>query len=273
MGMGRTLARVILLFAVSSADAYNLFDPVPSDRLRDLSTDRPDTTESPYTVDAGHFQIEWEAISYGEDRARDVHTKILSSSPNLKVGLTDNIDFQLVLEPHVHVQDKAAGSSHTADGIGDTELRLKINLWGNDSGDTAFALMPFVRLATHDKTFGENGKTEGGLIMPLAFKLPAGWSSAVMLEVDAVRNEENDGYISEFLQSITFAHDIYGSLGGFFEFVNDSRNESDSAAEAYFNAGLTYAVGSNLQFDGGFNLGLTHAAQDSRFFLGVSYRY
>ena len=38
-------------------NSYNLFCPVPEALLRELSPDRPDKTESPYTVDAGHFQL------------------------------------------------------------------------------------------------------------------------------------------------------------------------------------------------------------------------
>ena len=34
--------------------SYNLFNPVPENLMRDLSPDRPDVTESPFTVDAGH---------------------------------------------------------------------------------------------------------------------------------------------------------------------------------------------------------------------------
>ena len=41
-----------------TAPTYHLFAPVPRSAMRPLSTDRPDTTESPYTVDAGHFQME-----------------------------------------------------------------------------------------------------------------------------------------------------------------------------------------------------------------------
>ncbi len=263
---------VFVTFATSAAVAYSLFDPTPDDKLRDLSTDRPDTTESPHTVDAGHYQIEWEAISYGTDRDNGVRTNVLTSSINLKAGLSDNIDVQFVLEPHTRVTTKADGESDTESGMNDTEVRLKINMWGNDEGDTALAIMPFVRLATHDDDFGEDGKTEGGIIVPLGFSLPGGWESAVMLEVDRVRNDDNDGYITEYLQSITFAHDISGDLGGFLEFVSDSRNESDAESETYFNTGLTYAVGANMQFDAGVNLGLSDAAEDSRVFVGFSYR-
>jgi hypothetical protein len=37
---------------------YNIFNPTPVDSMRELSPDRPDKTESPYTVDAGHLQLE-----------------------------------------------------------------------------------------------------------------------------------------------------------------------------------------------------------------------
>src|SRR5438093_6841318 len=50
---------------------YHLFNPTPRAFLRELSTDRPDKTESPYTVDAGHFQIEMDLVSYSRDR--DTH--------------------------------------------------------------------------------------------------------------------------------------------------------------------------------------------------------
>ncbi len=260
-----------LSFATSRAVAYSLFDPVPDHQLRDLSTDRPDTTESPYTVDAGHYQIEWEAVSYGTDRDDGVRTHVWTSSVNLKAGLADNVDLQLVIEPYTHVTTKDGGSD-SASGMNDTEVRMKINLWGNDGGDTALAIMPFVRFATHDEDFGDDGKTEGGIIVPLGFTLPGGWSSAVMLEIDRVRNEDNDRYITGYVQSMTFGHDIADNLSGFLEFVHERRNESGAESETYFNTGLMYALGANMQLDAGVNLGLSDAAEDSRVFVGFSYR-
>jgi hypothetical protein len=35
---------------------YNLFNPAPRELMRELTPDRPDKTESPYAVDAGHIQ-------------------------------------------------------------------------------------------------------------------------------------------------------------------------------------------------------------------------
>ena len=39
----------------SSKSSYSLFQSTPRDMMRDMSTDRPDLTESPITVDAGLF--------------------------------------------------------------------------------------------------------------------------------------------------------------------------------------------------------------------------
>jgi hypothetical protein len=42
--------------AVSNDKSHcTIFDPVPGDLLRELTPDRPDKTESPCRVDAGHF--------------------------------------------------------------------------------------------------------------------------------------------------------------------------------------------------------------------------
>jgi len=46
---------------------YNLFDPTPPGLMREMTTDRPDVTQSPYTIDAGHLQIELSLIEYTRD--------------------------------------------------------------------------------------------------------------------------------------------------------------------------------------------------------------
>jgi hypothetical protein len=229
---------------------------------RELSTDRPDTTESPYTVDRGFYQLELEPVSWSENDDDRAYV----ASANLKYGLSDAMDLQLVLE----YDDVDSQVGDSANGIGDTELRLKINMWGNDDGDTAFALMPFVRFPTHDDELGEGGDVEGGLIAPLGFALPNGWSSAVMIEVDVVRNAADDGYVPAYVLSATIAHDIAGDWGGFLELVSISLDEDGAESEAYFNSGITRAIGDRMQFDCGFNLGLTGSSEDRRLFVGFS---
>ena len=244
--------------------------------LRPLSTDRPDTTESPYTVDKGHYQIEIEPLSWSRNDDADVKTTSIGGSYNLKFGIADNMDLQLVLSPYNHVKTEFTGGDDSIHGVGNTDIRLKINIWGNDAGDTAFALMPFITVPTDDSNLDplDDDHNEYGVIAPLSFALPNDWNAAVMLELDRVRNADDDGYALVWVQSATASHSISGNLSGFVELVN-SYNSDDSAAagdddEAYFNTGLTYALADNMQLDAGTNLGLNSDSEDMRFFVGFS---
>src|ERR1035438_186429 len=87
---------------------YTLFNPVPNTLLRELSPDRPDKTESPYTVDAGHFQLEMDFANYTYDKSDGTTTKAWDAGDfNFKAGLLNNADVQLVYDDYlnVHTQD------------------------------------------------------------------------------------------------------------------------------------------------------------------------
>ena len=265
-------ALMLMSISVSAAETYWLGNPVPDSQLRELSTDRPDTTESPYTVDAGHFQVEFEPLSWTRDREDGVTTITHSPSVNLKAGLLTWMDLQAVIG-WSRITEDSTGADITTRGIDDLTLRLKMNLWGNDEGDTAGALMPFVTLPTHDEDFGTEREVTGGLIVPVSFTLPSDWSAAVMIELDLERNAANDGYTAVMVQTVTAAHDITDSVGGFVELVNIAPTEAEAVAEAYADAGITWGATPNLQFDTGLNIGLTQASDDLRLFAGVSYRH
>jgi hypothetical protein len=252
--------------------------------LRPLSTDRPDTTESPYSVDKGHYQIEMEPLSWSRNDDNGEKTTTINGSYNLKFGIADNMDLQLVLSPYNYEKTKANGDEDSNNGIGNTDIRWKINLWGNDSGDTAFALMPFVTIPTDDNNLDPDNDdhNEYGLIAPLAFTLPNNWNAAVMLEVDRVRNADDDGYTLVWIPTATASHEISGKWAGFVELVYRYDNDDSDAAddyrkganyngnEVYFDAGVTYALTETSQLDFGTNIGLSDNAEDVRFFIGFS---
>jgi Putative MetA-pathway of phenol degradation len=258
--------------------AYTIFRPTPTELMRELSTDRPDQTESPYTVDAGHWQVEMDFLKYTVDRDRsgggDVRTRELAVAPvNLKVGLTNRIDLQFVFDPYVNVkvEDRVAAITGKADGFGDLTTRLKINFWGNDGGSTAFALMPYVKWPLSASSL-RNGETEGGVIAILGYELPGGWGSAVMTEIDFVSNGAG-GHDTEWLNSLTFAHDITDKVGGYLEFLVVTGSATGIRTQVQFDFGFTYALSDHAQFDLGCNIGLTKAAPDFQPFVGFSRRF
>jgi hypothetical protein len=258
---------------------YTLFNPTPANLLRDLSTDRPDQTESAYTVDAGHFQLEMDFVNYTRDRdtegGADVRTRAWAFAPvNLKLGLFNNLDLQLMVDPYVHAraEDRVARTTAKASGFGDITTRLKLNLWGNDGGETALALMPYVKWPLSASSV-RNGKSEGGLIVPLAIELAEGWGMGLMTEVDFVRNAANRGYDREWLNSITVSRDFTDKFGAYLEFVAVKGSAPGFKWTGQLDVGLTYALNANVQLDAGCNFGVTKSAPDFQPFVGISVRY
>jgi hypothetical protein len=251
---------------------YWLGNPTPHNALRPFTTDRPDVTESPYTVDAGHFQVELSLADYAYDRTSGTRTRTLGVLPiNLKVGLSNNIDIQFVFTPYRRVETRDAGARSIADGFGDqTQIRLKINLWGNDGGTTAFAVIPFVKLPTEARGLGNN-RVEGGLILPLAIALPDDFSLGTMAEFDLVYDDERRNYGVDVVHSATLGHPIIGKLAAYIEYVGNAARSGGYRATA--SGGLTWQLADNCIIDGGGTLGLAGAVDDMTIFAGVSIRF
>lgn len=231
--------------------------------LRELSTDRPDTTESAYTVDRGHFQTESELAAFTRDGGE--WTEYTLGELNLKYGLTDEMDLQWVLPFFTHVRQGD-------EGFGDMMVRLKANLWGNDGGDTAMAVMPFVKLPTARGDLG-NGEIEGGVMVPFSFAAPGEWSCAVMGEVDLAADDDGGGYHLVGLVSATASHGLTENTAGFLEWVGIFSAETSDATEAYFNTGFTWAIAEQWQVDGGVRIGLNSASADLTPFMGLSTKF
>ncbi len=263
----------VLTFSSSAAAAdrdpaaaksgYTLLNPTPRELWRELSADRPDLTESPITVDAGAVQLEMSFFDY----ARNGSAESWTAAPfNLKVGLTNSADIQFVFDPYVHVRDSGA----TESGIGDVQIRLKINLWGNDSGETALAVMPFVKIPTAADGIG-NDEFEGGLIVPWGTTLTESVGLGLMAELDLVYDDADDDYDLEFVTTAVIGVDLTEDLGMYFEGVAITPTDGDF--RALLGIGGTYSLSENVVLDAGVNIGLTGDADDINVFTGITVRF
>ena len=259
---------------------YNLFRPTPDVLLRELATDRPDRTENPYTVDAGHFQIELDLLGYTYDRTKtegaDRTVRSLDVAPfNLKVGLFNNSDLQFIAETFTvqKTNDHVARTSDTISGFGDVTVRWKLNFWGNDGGKTTgFGMISFAKFPTSQNGLG-NDAVEGGVIFPLEIKLAEDWDLGTMTEVDWRQNSNNSAYHAESINTITVAHRIVGTLEGYVEFYSNVSGERNAAWIGTFDFGATYKLTPNIQLDAGVNIGVTESADDVNPFVGLTVRY
>jgi Putative MetA-pathway of phenol degradation len=253
---------------------FTLLHPTPQSLMRKFNTDRPDQTESPFTVDAGHFQVEFSFVEYTHNRNLGGRAGDFSVLPaNLKVGLLNNLDLQLVLNPYQNVLTHGQPSSQRESGFGNAELRAKLNLWGNDGGKTAFGVMPFIRFPTGSGGLS-NHHVEGGLILPLAVQeLPGGFDLGTMAEFDLDRNDRNDAYGMDFVHSVTMGHELFTKkLNGYVEYYGMASVRTDRTYLASFDTGATHALSKNVQLDAGIEVGLSHRADHFTVFAGLSFR-
>lgn len=253
---------------------FHLFHPTPREQMREMSTDRPDQTESPYTVDAGHVQVEMDLVNYTHDRDSGVTAESLTIAPiNFKLGLLNNVDVQFVVDSYVCEKTKTAPFPSTkAQGTGDLQTRLKVNLWGNDGGETAFAVMPFIKWPTASSALS-NGKVEGGVILPLGISLGERFGLGLMTEVDFLRDPVGGGDQLDYVNSITLSCDVTEQLGLYVEFFSVVSEATGSDLVGQFDLGATFGLTPDVQLDAGVNIGVTESAPDWQPFAGLTIRF
>ena len=118
----------------ANKNQYNLFNPTPKDLLRPFSSSRPDQTTGPRSVDAGHFYLET-GVSYGLNLgATRTDTWTAFQSSRIRVGLTNNVELELIYDGLDNQRTKAGGrTTGTIDGSGATTVRTRFALVGNDT--------------------------------------------------------------------------------------------------------------------------------------------
>lgn len=232
--------------------------------MRELEADRPDATESPITVDGGRWQVESSWISYSRD---DVEGTLLETTvygeTNLKYGLSDRMDFQAIFAPHV-VADTEGGDRVT--GFGDVTLRLKYNLWGNDSGATALAALPYVTIPSRTEVSGS--EYEGGVVFPFAWRAGERWSLGAQVEV--ARVAEDMRHIWDTSVTTVLGLDVTDRVGVYMEYIG---NAGDHRFRHFFSGGSTLDVSDWVRLDAGAVVGLNEDSEDLTVFTGVTWKF
>jgi hypothetical protein len=243
---------------------YSLLQPTPRSQWRPMSADRPDFTESPYTVDAGAVQLEMSFFDYAKSGTD--HTWTVAPI-NLKLGLLNDVDLQFVYHPYAQVTE----DEQTTSGFGDDfQFRLKINLWGNDGGETAMAFMPFLTIPTGPD---DDKHLEGGLIFPFGMDLCEGVGLGLMFETDFVYDTLDDGYDTDIIGTAVIGFDVTERIGVYCEGISIGSTDHDVDFRGILGVGGTYTIDGNLQLDAGVNIGLAGKVDDVNVFAGITVRF
>ena len=253
---------------------YWLFNPVPLDQMRSFSTDRPTKSNVPYTVDAGHFQYETDLVNFTHQVAGTTRTDtLLVPNPTFKIGITNNADFEVNVPVAGFHAYGAAAPSNALWGIGDTFVRSKINLWGDDGGDTAAAIIPDVKAPSAPIGIG-NGAVEGGLIGPVGFSLPNSFTLLLVPEIDVLKDSLNDGYHGNYIFDVNLSREVIKNVTAYVELWSDySADPTAKATLMSFDTALAWVFLPNVQVDVGANFGLTGATPAVQIYAGLSQRF
>ena len=233
----------------------------------------------PFTVDAGHFQIESDFINYTTTNYAGFGTQLfLTADPTIKLGLTNTIDFELELNGYLN---SATHSNRTGalvangHGFGDTILKIKVNLIGDDGGPFAMALVPYVKVPSAAPGLG-NGVVEGGIALPMQINLPWDFALALQTEYDALKDANDSQRYSNLVNIANLSHAvtfISKDLTASIEFFSSVGTDPFTPAVYTFDLGLAYLIGPNVQLDAGANFGLTKASPDLNLYSGVTARF
>lgn len=270
---------------VHSADAsnadksgYTLFHPTPEDKLRDFSPDRPSRVTGPYSVDAGHFQIETDFLSFTFQNQGGTTTRTYQTGdPVLKLGLTNSIDFEVALGGYENTRVIDNGTRATlsrGSGLADVTLSSKINLIGNDGGKIAFAIEPYLRVPSGTRNISDN-QVEGGILAPVQFSLPSDFSLTLQTELDALANQNGPGTHLDVTDIVSLSHPVPGvkNLTGTVEVYSSLSLEPHTPDTYTFDVALAYLIEKNTQLDAGLNVGLNRGTPDYQAYTGIARRF
>lgn len=258
---------------------YTLFNPVPEDMMREMSTDRPDKTEGAITIDPGHLQVEFDILNIVRDHTKldGDNTKTKSYTifaPNFRVGLTDKLEADFIFSTYTNerIKDLVDKTKVRHNGFGDLVVRVKYNFWGNEEEEqTAFGIIPYLKFPTNHDHLG-NEHVEGGVLLPLCITITEQMGLGLMTGLNIIRGENHHEYYASFPLTGSLAFNFTEKLCGFVEVAGEKSTEPDSHWDVTLDLGTTYLIHKNLQVDASVNIGLTKAADDFTFLVGMAFR-
>lgn len=228
--------------------AYNLFNPVPDDQLRPLSSQAYDGFMDARTLDAGHFQLESDLINYDFNSSTPYryYRDEYNWEPRLSVGLLNNVDFFVRPEYETRSPDFKSDSSE----FGRITTGTKVNLWGNDGGTTALAVRPYLSIPT------DGGDVLGGGDIALLVRLPRGFSLKFDSEFYATENDQ-DALFAGFDNGMSINKSLCAKADAYWYLNTTVTSDPNQVWYGYTGFGLDYNFTGNLQMFAGIGFGLT----------------
>lgn len=266
--------------AADDKTIYSLANPTPDRLMRDMTTDRPDITEVPFTVDAGRVQIETTAFGYARSRP-DADGAVTGGyelmGSNIRIGVTHDLEATIIVAPYARQRTVGPAVGTVASGSGAVVLRAKWNIWGNDtfgkSSSTAFAMLPYVSLPTEAHNGVSPEALDGGLQTFFAAELGGNFSFGMNAGLHSVKNLDAVGRHVETTASATLGYAWTEKFSTYGEVAARTGLREGMGDVGLVGGGMAYRITKDVQLDCGVNFGVTPASPRYSPFVGLSARF
>lgn len=226
-----------------------------SAQVEEIQADRPDQTESPYTVPARHLQIE-SGISYEKEGEGYV---VSHPSTLIKWGMAKSFELGLVAE--IITVKENEGSSR---GLTPLTIRFRKNLV-KEKG--IIPITSFIGYLTFPTLSSK--KFRSTFYAPaFRFTMEHTLSTKVSLGYNLGAEWDGEKTIPTYIYTLTTGIDLTSKMGSFVE-VYGYLNK-DLPADHRFDCGLTYLIKKNVLFDMSGGISLT---ERNSYYVGTGFSF
>jgi hypothetical protein len=212
---------------------------------------RSQVTETPVTMAPGSILMRMDAISLGfepDSAAPNQYRALALGTTLVSAGLTDSVDMEAGTQLFLRDTFNTSGMSKTDSGIGDFTFRTKWTFWKDAASGEEAAIIPYVVVPVNSSAVG-NDSFEGGLILPWARDLGAGFKTEAMAEWDEFRNTSNTGYDTRWFGSADAKWNLGDTVGAYAEVTLSLSTAGASSDTGTLGGGATLSVSKNFQWD------------------------
>ncbi len=248
------MAKYILILGVLIAETETKLN---GQSISPVQTDRPDQTETPFTVPKNHFQIENGFLFEQTDNNTQFYTE---PSTLIKYGLNDHFELGVITEI------ATIKSNENITGLSPVTFRFKEKIT-DEKG--CLPVTSFIGYLTVPRLSSKNFKATY-LAPAFRFTMQHTLSDKFSLgyNLGAEWNGESPEQI--FIYTLTTGYSISNKIGAYVELYGFA--PQSSKADYRCDGGLNYLLQPNILFDISGGFGLTDNAPDYYYALGFSFR-
>ncbi|MGB0883282.1 MAG: transporter [Flavobacteriales bacterium] len=211
-----------------------------------IITDRPDQTESSFTVGAGNLQIET-GFGFAYEGADASVTQLLTPSSLFRYGICEKVELRLLTQ----IETLKIGDQNVT-GMSDFEIGTKISLFSaTETKPFDVAFLSHLRVPRGSSELSYYPKF--GSINKLAISHDINSELSIGYNVGYNYFGENNG---DFTYSVALGAGVNDRVGIYIEPYGEWIDFEDFKSN--IDAGFTYLVNKDLQLDFSFGTGLNH---------------